>query len=44
MKLKPSRCVHCALPRVIKKVTLVACAGEGMAEAEDCGIVSMEEV
>ena len=31
-------------PRVIKKVTLAARAGKGMAEAEDCGVVSMEEV
>ena len=31
-------------PRVIKKVALAARAGKGMAEAEDCGVVSMEEV
>jgi hypothetical protein len=31
-------------PRVIKKVILAARAGKGMAEAEDCGVVSMEEV
>jgi hypothetical protein len=31
-------------PRVIKKVTLAARAGKGMAEAEDCGVVSMEEI
>ena len=31
-------------PRVIKKATLAARAWKGMAEAEDCGVVSMEEV
>ena len=31
-------------PRVIKKVTIAASAGKGMAEAEDCSAVSMEAV